>query len=360
MADFESTGPLMASAMWPITFFCALFLGLRLYIKIDFGSRWWWDDYVLLFSWICLLIQTSLVQKAISMGFGMHLTDVIATQPQNIVYIALYGAIGLNFAVLSINLSRVSFAITLLKLTNGWWKRFVWFSIVSLVVLAIPAIVLSWTSCVPFAKSFDDAIPGRCISKQISLVYGIIEAAYSAALDFALALLPWKIIGGLQMLRAEKIGVCVAMSLGVFSGIITIARAVYIVQLGGEDFSYDGKDVTIWSATEPASAIIAASIPILRVFVNKKTSSYKNSNRQGYKRNPTNDITLEPITHRSAVARGQGTKTWVTSNGDDESDKSILHEDRAAEIICTSSFTVEFPDDVHSGGSRQISAATKV
>jgi len=38
--------------------------------------------------------------------------------------------------------------------------------------------------------------------------------AYSAIVDFILALLPWKIIMSLQMKTHEKIGVAVAMSLG--------------------------------------------------------------------------------------------------------------------------------------------------
>lgn len=38
--------------------------------------------------------------------------------------------------------------------------------------------------------------------------------AYSAIVDFVLALLPWNIILKLQMKRIEKIGVAVAMSLG--------------------------------------------------------------------------------------------------------------------------------------------------
>lgn len=43
----------------------------------------------------------------------------------------------------------------------------------------------------------------------------ILDIAYSAAMDFTLALLPWKIIWALQMKRVEKIGVAVAMSMGV-------------------------------------------------------------------------------------------------------------------------------------------------
>lgn len=38
--------------------------------------------------------------------------------------------------------------------------------------------------------------------------------AYSATSDFVLALLPWTLLIGLQMKRAEKIGVGVAMSMG--------------------------------------------------------------------------------------------------------------------------------------------------
>lgn len=38
---------------------------------------------------------------------------------------------------------------------------------------------------------------------------------WSAIMDISLALIPWKIIWNLQMRPAEKIGVCIAMSLGV-------------------------------------------------------------------------------------------------------------------------------------------------
>jgi hypothetical protein len=38
---------------------------------------------------------------------------------------------------------------------------------------------------------------------------------YSAACDFTLALLPWKILMGFHMYRREKIGVAIAMSMGI-------------------------------------------------------------------------------------------------------------------------------------------------
>ena len=45
------------------------------------------------------------------------------------------------------------------------------------------------------------------------------------------------------------------------------------MQLQEKDFFYNGKDVVIWTVVETATAIVAASIPVLRVFVKEKTSS---------------------------------------------------------------------------------------
>lgn len=61
------------------------------------------------------------------------------------------------------------------------------------------------------------------------------------------------------------------------SGICAIVKGVYVVQLRQQDFYYNGKDVTIWTAVETATAIIAASIPVLRVFFKEKVSSFSNS-----------------------------------------------------------------------------------
>jgi len=42
-----------------------------------------------------------------------------------------------------------------------------------------------------------------------------VDEVWAAAMDISLALLPWRILWGLQMRMTEKVGVCVAMSLGI-------------------------------------------------------------------------------------------------------------------------------------------------
>jgi len=89
----------------------------------------------------------------------------------DIYYIALFGQVGLTFAAGAIVLSKISFAVTLLRLTHDWWKVLVWFSIATMACLGIPAAVIPWVRCQPFGKSLDDSIPGKCFNKEHALVY---------------------------------------------------------------------------------------------------------------------------------------------------------------------------------------------
>jgi hypothetical protein len=145
-----------------------------------------------------------------------------------------YGAAELTLYTVAIALSKISFGLTLLRLTDGWIRRFVYFAIATLAIFAVPATVIPWVQCKPLAKTFVDFIPGTCINKHPSVVYGRFQASkqtgsnnvhvdflltrdavWSAIMDVCLAVLPWKILWSLQMRTAEKIGVGLAMSLGI-------------------------------------------------------------------------------------------------------------------------------------------------
>jgi hypothetical protein len=55
-------------------------------------------------------------------------------------------------------------------------------------------------------------------------------------MDVALALLPWTMIWGLQLRTSEKIGIGIAMSVGILSGICGIMKVVYLKQLQYQEF----------------------------------------------------------------------------------------------------------------------------
>jgi hypothetical protein len=72
-------------------------------------------------------------------------------------------------------------------------------------------------------------------------------------------------------------------------------KGIYVIQLRQGDFSYNGKDVTIWTAVETATAIIAASIPVLRVFFKEAVSSFSNSYGPSQCRSRTKPVPLSTL-----------------------------------------------------------------
>lgn len=144
--------------------------------------------------------------------------------------IALYGATGLTISTLAIILSKISFGVTLTRLTDGWPRQYVYFTMVTLAIFSIPTATLPWVLCKPLSKTFVDILPGTCIDKGPSVRYARFQASkttilslvrrvltnpvWAALMDISLALLPWKILWGLSMRMTEKLGVCLAMSLG--------------------------------------------------------------------------------------------------------------------------------------------------
>jgi hypothetical protein len=135
------------------------------------------------------------------------------------------------------------------------------------------------------------------------------------------------------------------------------------MQLRQQDFYYNGKDVTIWTVVETATAIIAASIPVLRVFFKDAVHSYSKSHGKSYNHSNAGTIPLSHLRHshphsHTATIQSMGKSKeggWTTlepiEDGDGASQRGILaHEEDGlgrAEfrvgspgILQTSSFTI--------------------
>jgi hypothetical protein len=70
-------------------------------------------------------------------------------------------------------------------------------------------------------------------------------------MDITLAMLPWKLIWGLQMRRQEKVGVAFAMSCGLFAGITAIIKTTKITAMLSADFcKWHRQDRPEWALTE--------------------------------------------------------------------------------------------------------------
>ncbi|KAI1495427.1 hypothetical protein F5X99DRAFT_426798 [Biscogniauxia marginata] len=269
----DNNGPRLLAACWSLTAASAIFLILRIYCKLWRSRGLWWDDHLMIISWVALLIAVSINTYITSLGFGRHYWTI---SDENLKTINLNTILVAAFGIMATAWSKTSFALTLYRiLTNEWMKRFIIFIIVTVNVSMNLVWIFGFAKCTPIQKVWDNSVSGTCWNKTNLNKYQLFAAFYSSIMDFVLAFLPWKILMGMVMLRREKIGVAVAMSMGAIAGVTGIVKSVKVLSMTSPDITYDRTDLTIWTLAEPAVTIMAASIPILRMLYRELKSSQR-------------------------------------------------------------------------------------
>lgn len=104
--------------------------------------------------------------------------------------------------------------MTLLRLTTGKTKKFVWFLIITLNISMAFSAAIPWIQCIPIQKMWHPDLDGACWASGVGTKIWIGTGAQSAAWDFILAVLPWTFLRDLTLKRKEKVGVLIAMSMG--------------------------------------------------------------------------------------------------------------------------------------------------
>ncbi|OBT66953.1 hypothetical protein VE03_04274 [Pseudogymnoascus sp. 23342-1-I1] len=259
-------GPYLNRSIWILAVFAGTLLGLRLYSKLFRHRSLWWDDYILIAAWVALVSSTSLQSAGIKFGLGKHYGYM-----QDEEKVSLFSYAAGFFSILATVWSKTSFAVTLLRVSNGWMKWLVWFIIVSVNLVLGANATIQWIQCWPVEKLWHTWIKGRCWSYEIIQDYNIFAAAFSGFMDILLALLPWKIITPIVTNKRETIGVLIAMSMGVVAGIVSFLKIRTITSIGDENTT--NVNLFIFGTAEGATSIMAASIPVLRALIKTKTRS---------------------------------------------------------------------------------------
>ncbi len=128
-------------------------------------------------------------------------------------------------------------------------------------------------------------------------------------------MLPWPFIWKLQMKPKEKIGVGIAMSMGVVAGIMATVKTASLNKLSTND-SYDAAHLSMFDTAEISVTIMAASLPAMRVLFRDLQSSA----RQYYDdRSGTARTGPRVYGNHSAAVKSQNLDLK-----DDGSDKGIL------------------------------------
>ncbi|KAK6219091.1 hypothetical protein LQW54_002593 [Pestalotiopsis sp. IQ-011] len=208
--QFDDVGPKIDGVCWSLTAITAIFLGIRLYVKVA-QSKLWWDDYLLLISWLLLVTGVGVSSYAVTLGFGKHIAVVSV---DHIWILVKLTDITSALTLVAAACSKTSFALSLLRLTTGSLKALVWFIIITMSSVLCANAILPYARCYPAERAWNPHAEGDCFDIRISIRFSVFAAAYSAAMDWILALIPWSVIMKLNIRTKEKIGIAVCMSLG--------------------------------------------------------------------------------------------------------------------------------------------------
>ncbi|KAK9415249.1 hypothetical protein SUNI508_02097 [Seiridium unicorne] len=262
----DNFGPQVNVCVWVLSSMAAAWLILRVYYKFLRQKRLWWDNYILIASWLMLLGGNISITFAVTFGFGKHSYDI---EPHKFSPMRLVSNFAGTFIIIGAAWSKTAFAVTLLRISSGWQKFFIWFIIISVNAVLGVSGVTTWTRCWPLEKTWVMSLTGTCWSYSINVYYNIFTAAYSGLMDVTLALLPWNILWGLSVDRKEKLSALAAMSMGLLAGITSFAK-IYAIQDSGKSDIVNAVQLVILATAEISVTIIAASVPLLRALARDK------------------------------------------------------------------------------------------
>jgi hypothetical protein len=84
-----------------------------------------------------------------------------------------------TFSIVAAIWSKTSFAFTLLRLTEGKTKTFVWFIIISMNIAMGLSALFIWVQCTPLYKSWNFMADGTCWPINVLVDYDIFSAGES-------------------------------------------------------------------------------------------------------------------------------------------------------------------------------------
>jgi len=194
VTQMEDYGPQVNFTIWLLTALSAAFLALRVYCKFLRHRGLWWDDHVLIASWVGILTlrryfpcerlltsaQLSLagsdafISVSINLGFGRPLSQFNFNRLNEFLLISNMSG---TFSILAACWSKTSFAITVLRISSGWVKIVIWFIMITVNLALGGAVAITWCQCTPFEKIWQPALEGHCWPKGIQVRYNIFTAS---------------------------------------------------------------------------------------------------------------------------------------------------------------------------------------
>ncbi|KAI0202448.1 hypothetical protein F4808DRAFT_76232 [Astrocystis sublimbata] len=317
----QSSGvlPLRYAVSAVALFLCAVFVTIRIYVRVRIQRVFNLDDFAVLASFAGFIAFTVVVILAGQKGDGKHQWDVSVSQFQDILLLLnvveiLYGPtiFAAKYAILrqieSIFFSHRQDTRTYKAIRILIWANLAYYLATTLVYIL---------ACVPREKIWNPMVAGRCISQADVIV---LTPVLNVISDITILVVPVAEVFKLHMPLKTKLGVAAIFAVGALSLVAGIVRLYYSVLLKqSPDLTWNLPPVGHWAIAEFVTVILIACLPYVAPLLrfhrsNTAGSSYqlpsadKSANsrhiRSGYQRDLTpDDNSIKAL--RSQASRGR-------------------------------------------------------
>lgn len=247
--------------IWTLFVGATAFLTLRVWSKMHRRHGLWWDDHILIASWLVLLATNIFITIELATGYVSETWD-----DRMLILVSISSCL----ITVGQTLSKTAFAVTLLRITESWQRYALWVIIVSLNLYLVILLFLNWVNYCG-QDVYWWKMPAVCAPYDTIFQIKIGQNVFNIIIDFVLSLFPWLVTWKLRIERYEKVGLCVAMSLGTIIAIFTSVRTWYMLDpnLNTYDSWYVWRQghTEIWYQAEVAGTIIVQTLPVIRLII---------------------------------------------------------------------------------------------
>ncbi|KAJ4310435.1 hypothetical protein N0V84_010967 [Fusarium piperis] len=299
MAGIGGKGGTVVGVIWFENVLTYALVGARVYTRRYIRGSVGWGDLCLVITSLLMTVFGILTTIACAHGMGQHVKDLETYRFSDAL---LYLLCAQSVVSMAIGMGKVTVAVFLLRIvTVSWHRWFLWFCIVSMMVLSIFLSIAVFAQCTPVESIWNPLLIDQKVCYISLTVVAFIDCAYAAAMDFALAAFPWIALCGLKMKRKERISICVSLSLGVFAGVCGVIRTSGLEVLSNSrDYLYATSDSVIWTASEVTTTIVCVALPALRPLYNKVRG--QESSSAGYQQHDDSAYNTGGSFHMSSYA----------------------------------------------------------
>ncbi|KAI1414889.1 hypothetical protein F5Y13DRAFT_187577 [Hypoxylon sp. FL1857] len=264
--SLENLGPSVVIIAWLFAGLSAVVVFGRFYVRLRILRRFTVDDCIVAITFLLAIVNSVFLTISSYWGLGQHV-DVLAPQPNTVMYTIKWVYLCEVFGILSPGFGRISYAFLLLGLTppTKIQQRFLWAIIYTQFIVDVGIIIISYTQCRPISGYWDTSVEAVCWPPYVQQYGGFFQGSVCSLVDLILALFPTGLFWNLNMGRKQKVSLSCMMGLGIFAMTASIMKTIHLRAFTETtDLTYVMAKLAIWWTLEAYLVLLAVTIPTLR------------------------------------------------------------------------------------------------